>query len=158
MTYLTGSSATRIPRALHPIAWWIWAIGLAVAASRTTNPLLLLLILAVLGLVVTARRTSAPWARAFGYYLALAGIVIVIRIVFRVVFATPASVGDHVLLHLPTQVVPRVQRSLVVRLHPGAGQRRGRHGAPSGSRGRSSRQTDSRWATTNPMASLMEIM
>jgi len=91
---------------LHPIAWWIWAIGLAVAASRTTNPLLLLLILAVLGLVVTARRTRAPWARAFGYYLALAGIVIVIRIVFRVVFATPASVGDHVLLHLPTLHTP----------------------------------------------------
>ena len=34
-------SGRRVPRTLHPIAWWIWALGLAVAASRTTNPLLL---------------------------------------------------------------------------------------------------------------------
>ena len=28
-------------------AWWVWALGLATAASRTTNPLLLGLIVAV---------------------------------------------------------------------------------------------------------------
>jgi energy-coupling factor transport system permease protein len=53
----------RLPRALHPVAWWVWALALAVAASRTTNPLLLLLILAVLGLVVALRHGDAPWAR-----------------------------------------------------------------------------------------------
>ena len=26
-----------LPRMLHPAAWWLWAIGLATAASRTTN-------------------------------------------------------------------------------------------------------------------------
>ena len=31
----------RLPRLLHPAAWWAWAIGLAMAANRTTNPLLL---------------------------------------------------------------------------------------------------------------------
>jgi energy-coupling factor transport system permease protein len=98
--------AARIPRALHPIAWWVWAIGLAVAVSRTTNPLLLVLVLVVLGLVVGSRRTQAPWARAFKYYLALAGVIIVIRIVFRVVFAAPVSLGDHVLLDLPTLHTP----------------------------------------------------
>ena len=74
----------RVPRTLHPVAWWIWAIGLATAASRTTNPLLLLLVLAVLGIVVANRRSEAPWARAFKYYLYLALIVVVIRVVFRV--------------------------------------------------------------------------
>ena len=34
----------RLPRALHPGAWWLWAVGLAAAASRTTNPLLLALV------------------------------------------------------------------------------------------------------------------
>ena len=29
----------RLPRDLHPVAWWLWAIGLATAASLTTNPL-----------------------------------------------------------------------------------------------------------------------
>ncbi|HEX4729191.1 MAG TPA: hypothetical protein VH298_15405, partial [Jatrophihabitans sp.] len=59
----------RLRRQLHPAAWWLWAAGLAVAASRTSNPLILLLVLAVLGLVVTLRRTEAPWARGFRYYL-----------------------------------------------------------------------------------------
>ena len=42
-----GWSAYRLPRALHPLAWWLWALGLTVAASRTTNPLLLGAVLGV---------------------------------------------------------------------------------------------------------------
>ena len=56
---VTGSSV-RLPRALHPGAWWIWALGLATAASRTTNPLLLALVLVVVAQVVAARRGEAP--------------------------------------------------------------------------------------------------
>ena len=26
------------PRSLHPGAWWLWAVALAAAASRTQNP------------------------------------------------------------------------------------------------------------------------
>lgn len=91
----------RLPRRLHPIAWWLWAIGLAAAVSRTTNPLLLVLVLAVLAVVVTSRRGDAPWARAFPSYLALAGVVIAIRVLFRSVFAGPADAVDHVLFRLP---------------------------------------------------------
>jgi energy-coupling factor transport system permease protein len=83
------------------VAWWIWGIGLATAVSRTTNPLLLLLVLAVLGYVVTARRTNAPWARGFHYYLLLALGVIAIRIVFRCVFASGISPADHIMFSLP---------------------------------------------------------
>jgi energy-coupling factor transport system permease protein len=106
VAYLRPHGAARIPRALHPIAWWVWAIGLAVAVSRTTNPLLLVLVLGVLGLVVSSRRTRAPWARAFKYYLALAGVIMVVRIAFRVVFAAPVSLGDHVLFDLPALHTP----------------------------------------------------
>ena len=63
--------ALRHLRALHPGAWWLWAPGLATAASRTTNPLLLGLIVAVAGCVVAARRTDAPWARSYGFFLRL---------------------------------------------------------------------------------------
>ena len=62
---MSSVAALRLPRIVHPIAWWIWAIGLATAATRTTNPLLLALVLGVVGTVVAARRTEAPWARAF---------------------------------------------------------------------------------------------
>jgi energy-coupling factor transport system permease protein len=93
--------AHRIPRTLHPIAWWIWALGLAVAVSRTTNPLLLILAVAVLGFVVTNRRGNAPWARAFKYYLMLAMFVVVSRVVFRAMFGTGITPTDHILFTLP---------------------------------------------------------
>ncbi|ADI04384.1 putative integral membrane protein [Streptomyces bingchenggensis BCW-1] len=91
----------RLPRILHPVAWWVWALALATAVSRTNNPLLLFLVLAVLGYVVTARRTEAPWARGFKYYLYLALTVVAIRVVFRAVFATGTTPRDHFLFSLP---------------------------------------------------------
>ncbi len=97
----------RLPRSLHPVAWWIWAIGLATAVSRTTNPLLLLMVLAVLGYVVTARRTEAPWARGFKYYLWLALTVVLIRVVFRCVFASGITPADHIMFSLPHIPTPK---------------------------------------------------
>jgi energy-coupling factor transport system permease protein len=102
-----GLDGGRIPRELHPIAWWLWAIGLVVAVDRTTNPLLLALVAAVLGFVVASRRGSAPWARAFRYYVMLAGCVIVLRVVFRTVFTSGVNPTDHVLLRLPSVPAPR---------------------------------------------------
>lgn len=96
----------RLPRSLHPVAWWIWALALATAVSRTNNPLLLFLVLAVLGYVITARRTEAPWARGFKYYLYLALIVVAIRVVFRAVFATGITPDDHFLFSLPRIPTP----------------------------------------------------
>ncbi|MGA5729124.1 energy-coupling factor transporter transmembrane component T [Streptomyces seoulensis] len=91
----------RLPRTLHPVAWWVWALSLATAVSRTNNPLLLVLVLAVLGYVVTVRRTDAPWARGFKYYLYLALTVVAIRVAFRAVFATGITPHDHFLFSLP---------------------------------------------------------
>lgn len=96
----------RAARTLHPVAWWLWAIGLAVAASQTTNPLLLLLILGVVGVVVTARRTDAPWARGFKYYLALALAAVVIRVILRSIFGGGIGPADHILFRLPQIPLP----------------------------------------------------
>lgn len=101
----TGLAAT--PRALHPIAWWIWALGLVTAVGRTNNPLLLVLVLAVLGFVIAGRRTDAPWARAFKYYLAMALVVIALRIVFRSIFTTSVGPHAHVLFTLPFAQSPK---------------------------------------------------
>jgi energy-coupling factor transport system permease protein len=97
----------RVPRALHPVAWWIWAVGLVIAVNRTTNPLLLILTLAVLAFVVSNRRTDAPWARAFKYYLIMAGVIIVLRIVLRSVFESGIQPGDHILFRLPRIPTPK---------------------------------------------------
>ncbi len=101
------NESRRIPRALHPVAWWIWALGLVIAANRTTNPLLLMMTLSVLGFVVANRRTDAPWARAFKYYLMMALVIIFVRIVFQSVFAPGIEPGDHVLFRLPHIRTPK---------------------------------------------------
>ena len=93
------------PRSLHPGAWWLWAIGLAAAASLTQNPVPLLLILVVAGLVVAARRSTAPWARSYGAFLKLALVIILIRIVFQAVLST-GSQGPTVLFTLPEAPMP----------------------------------------------------
>lgn len=93
-----------LPRALHPMAWWLWALGLATVASRTTNPLLLAVLLAVVGYVVVARRGDAPWARSFSTYLLLGLVVIGIRVVFNALLG--AEDDGRVLFTLPQAELP----------------------------------------------------
>lgn len=95
----------RLPRALHPVAWWLWAIGLGVAASQTTNPLVLLLLIAATAFVVVSRRGDAPWAGGFRAYLILALIIIGVRVVFRMLL--DGSGGAHVLFDLPEIPLPK---------------------------------------------------
>ncbi|MGN6475104.1 MAG: CbiQ family ECF transporter T component [Mycobacteriales bacterium] len=99
-------SDSRVPRSLHPMAWWVWAIGLGAAVSQTDNPLLLLIALAVLAYVVTKRRTDAPWARGLKYYFALALIVVLLRVVFRSVFGGTVGTADHIMFRLPQLPLP----------------------------------------------------
>lgn len=91
-------------RELHPLAWWLWAVGLAVAASRTTNPLLLVLVIAVAAYVVAARRPVGAWAGGFRAYLILGLVVIGIRTVFHIVFG--GGLGETVLFRLPQIGLP----------------------------------------------------
>jgi energy-coupling factor transport system permease protein len=93
-------------RGLHPGAWWLWALGLGTAASRTTNPLLLALLLAVAGYVVAVRRTAAPWAHTYGAFLKIAAAVLGIRLVFAVALGSPIP-GNHVLVTLPEVPLPQ---------------------------------------------------
>lgn len=98
---MTGSA---LPRDLHPIAWWSWAIGLATAASLTTNPLLLLLVMGTATVVVMARRSGHPYGRSFRLYALLAAVTVVLRVVFRIIFGGQ-EVG-HVLVALPEIPLP----------------------------------------------------
>ena len=103
---MTGSAPLRrvLPRDLHPIAWWSWAIGLATAASLTTNPFLLLLIMGSATVVVMARRSGHPFGRSFRLYVMLAALTVVLRVVFRILFGGQ-EIG-HVLLDLPEVPLP----------------------------------------------------
>ncbi|WP_431952263.1 CbiQ family ECF transporter T component [Actinacidiphila sp. bgisy167] len=93
-------------RGPHAGAWWLWALGLATAASRTTNPALLALLAAVAGYVVAACRVpDAPWARSYAAFLRLGLVVIVIRLGFAVVLGSPVP-GTHTVLTLPEVPLP----------------------------------------------------
>jgi len=91
-------------RLLHPGAWWVWATALAAAALRTTDPLLLGLILAVVAFVVAARRTDAPWARSFGSFLRLGAFVISIRVLFQMLFGV--RLEGTTLFTIPSVTLP----------------------------------------------------
>ena len=95
---------TALPRLLHPAAWWLWALGLAYAAMRTTNPLLLLEIATVAGVVVSARRGQAPWANAYGLLLKFGAVTVVLTMALQLLIGV--RVPGHVLFRLPTVALP----------------------------------------------------
>lgn len=93
-----------LPRDLHPVAWWLWAIGLATAASLTTNPLVLLIIVGVVAFVVSFRRADHPWARSFRFYVWLGVIAVVLRVLWRVILG--GGYPGEVVLDLPEIPLP----------------------------------------------------
>lgn len=94
----------RLVRWLHPFAWWAWASAAAVAASATANPLLLAGIATAALLVVVTRGVSAPWAASISTMLILAGVIVLMRLLFQAVLGAP--VGTHIVLRLPSLGLP----------------------------------------------------
>ncbi|MER6032679.1 energy-coupling factor transporter transmembrane component T [Streptomyces sp. NPDC001835] len=90
---------------LHPGAWWLWSVGLGTAATRTTNPLLLALLVAAAGYVVATHRSPSPWSRSYAAFAKLAVAVLLVRLAFTVVLGSPIP-GTHVLLTLPEVPLP----------------------------------------------------
>ncbi|WP_406203504.1 energy-coupling factor transporter transmembrane protein EcfT [Streptomyces sp. NBC_01017] len=94
------------PRAqLHPGAWWLWALSLGTAATRTTNPLLLTLLIATSAYVVATCRPNTPWARSYSAFVKLALAVLLIRLFFAVALGSPIP-GTHVVVTLPEVPLP----------------------------------------------------
>jgi energy-coupling factor transport system permease protein len=101
---VSGRFTTLRVAPLHPVAWWLWAILLAAAAARITNPICLLLILAVDGWVVVSRRPDSTWARSFSTLLRLGALVVVIRVVFQALFGVRTP--GHTLFSIPSVSLP----------------------------------------------------
>lgn len=99
------------PRLLHPAAWWLWALGLVAAATRTTNPFVLLLIVAVTALVVAARRTASVWARSFAAFLALGVVLLGVRLLITALVVDSIP-GATVVVTLPEIGLPEALAGL----------------------------------------------
>ncbi|MEU3981694.1 energy-coupling factor transporter transmembrane component T [Streptomyces sp. NPDC026672] len=94
------------PLHLHPGAWWLWALGMGTAAMRTTNPLLLGLLMAATAYVVATHRSpTSPRSRSYAAFVRLALAVLVVRVVFAVVLGSGVP-GTHVLVTLPEVPLP----------------------------------------------------
>jgi energy-coupling factor transport system permease protein len=93
------------PAQLHPGAWWLWSLGLGTAATRTTNPLLLSLLIATSAYVVATCRSRTPWSRSYSAFLELGLAVLLIRLVFAVALGSPIP-GTHVIVTLPELPLP----------------------------------------------------
>ncbi|GAA2581668.1 CbiQ family ECF transporter T component [Streptomyces roseoviolaceus] len=102
-----GQARPQRPRraALHPGAWWLWSLSLGTAATRTTNPLLLSLLIAVSAYVVATCRPPTPWSRSYGAFVKLALAVLLVRLLFAIVLGSPIP-GTHTLVTLPEVPLP----------------------------------------------------
>lgn len=93
------------PRLLHPAAWWLWALALVAAATRTTNPFVLMLIVGSAAIVVAARRTESVWSRSFVAFVGFGVVLLGVRLVFTALFVDTVP-GTTVLLTLPEIGLP----------------------------------------------------
>ena len=89
---------------LHPVAWWVWGLSLATAAAHTTNPFLLLLVIAVAGWVVLQRREVGA-VRAFLPFLLVGLVAIGIRVVLTAILGSGVG-GRVVVVELPQVPLP----------------------------------------------------
>ena len=101
---LTAADRPSLPRLLHPVAWWVWGVGLAAAASRTTNPFLLLLIGAVAAWVVLERRELGA-SNAFAGFLVIGLVAVGLRVLMAALLGGGVT-GRVVLFRLPEVPLP----------------------------------------------------
>jgi len=85
---------------IHPGSWWLLGATLALVSGSASNLVTPLAISIAAVIIILVFRESASWARSLRFYLTLAGIVIAIRLLFRVLFSY-SSPGDAIAIHLP---------------------------------------------------------
>ena len=74
---------------LHPLTWWIWAIGLAIAVIRFDSTIFTLCCVGAVAVVVFINRDDAPWGNSFNWTLKLAAWILFIRTVIGIVIGVP---------------------------------------------------------------------
>jgi len=92
------------PRTLHPVAWWIWAVGAAVVVTRTRNPLTLVLVATALVVVAARRHRGGAGRAAIRVFVVLGLAVIALRVVLTVLLG--AEQPGTVMFTLPSVPLP----------------------------------------------------
>lgn len=85
---------------IHPGTWWLLGGVLALIAGSATNLIAPIAIGITAIVLILSFREDATWTRSLGFYLSLAGIVILIRVLFRIVFSY-SDPSSQVAISLP---------------------------------------------------------
>jgi energy-coupling factor transport system permease protein len=72
--------------AASPLTWWLLAITMAIVAGVSQSALTQIVICLAALAAILMFREEAPWSRSVKFYLFLAGFVIIVRVLFRIVF------------------------------------------------------------------------
>ncbi|ACZ21530.1 ABC-type cobalt transport system, permease component CbiQ [Sanguibacter keddieii DSM 10542] len=78
---------------VHPVAWWVWGLCVAAAATTTTHPVVLAVLGSALLAVVASCADPARRRSTFRTYLWVAAWTVAVRLAFRVVFPTGSGQG-----------------------------------------------------------------
>ena len=89
---------------LHPLTWWIWAFGLAIAVIRFDSTIFTILCVSVVAVVVFFNRDDAPWGDSFNWTLKVSIWILIIRTAIGVIIGVP--IPGRVLFSLPVVPLP----------------------------------------------------
>ena len=89
---------------LHPLTWWIWAIGLAVSVIRFDSPVFTVVCIGAVAVVVFRNREDAPWGKSFNWTIKISLWILAIRTVIGVLIGVP--IPGTTLFTLPRMPLP----------------------------------------------------
>lgn len=89
-----------LAKRIHPATWWLLGGTLALLAGSATNLVAPIVVACLAVFSILMFRENATWTRSLGFYLSLAGIVIAVRLAFRIVFSF-SEPGAAVAIALP---------------------------------------------------------
>lgn len=91
-------------RALHPLAWWIWAGALAIAMAKASSVLLTAILVGAVAIIVHTKSEKAPWSKSFQWSLKVGIWIIAIRVLTGILIGVP-SIG-RTLFAIPQLPLP----------------------------------------------------
>jgi energy-coupling factor transporter transmembrane protein EcfT len=74
---------------LHPLTWWIWALGLAIAVIRFDSTIFSISCVGALAVVVFINRENAPWGKSFNWTLKLTAWILLVRTIIGILIGVP---------------------------------------------------------------------
>jgi energy-coupling factor transport system permease protein len=88
----------------HAVAWWLWALGLAVVAVKLSNPVPMVALGTVMFCVGYLRQSPAAWGRSLMLFVKIGALVILMRLIFQMLFGE--RIPGHTLFAIPSVALP----------------------------------------------------